>query len=525
MTRSSLDRRAVLGGVAAAAFAPLAGCAPRAPDLDVAIVGGGVAGVYAAWRLRREAPHLNVALFEMSNRIGGRLRSVSFPQAPHLFGDVGGMRFLDAQKHVSGLVKHLQLARRPYPIVGPTNRLTLRGKSFSYAQAGTPPNLYGYNIAPADQSPASDLYMRGIERIVPGARTMIPAKWKAMRLTFRHKGRLLKDWAAWALYTDAFNSEELAFVQDSGGYDDFVLHNTGLDALDFQFFDDDESKPFYAVAGGYQHLPLTLVAEAKRLGAKLATNMRLVSLHTPENGSGIFRLTFAGTDGRTTAVTAKRVVLALPRRSLELIDDFPARKGFADLVEAVHPVPACKSLTLYPRPWWTDEGSIGGRSITDMPARQFYALGAEPQRGPLDAASGHGVLMQYCDANSVEFWREIAPKPKAADCGFQWLGAGSQLVQEIHREAGLTFGMTPPAPLAGCFQDWTADPFGGGWHNWASGVDGFATAERIMQPIKDLFICGEAYAPVEQSWVEGAVERSETMLQRYFGLKKPNWLA
>src|SRR5690348_1069639 len=100
MRRTVFNRRAVLGGLSATALAPLAGCAPRAPDLDVAIVGGGVAGAYAAWRLRSDRPDQSVALFEMSNRIGGRLRSVAFPQAPHLFGDVGGMRFLEAQKHV-----------------------------------------------------------------------------------------------------------------------------------------------------------------------------------------------------------------------------------------------------------------------------------------------------------------------------------------------------------------------------------------------------------------------------------------
>jgi len=29
----------------------------------------------------------------------------------------------------------------------------------------------------------------------------------------------------------------------------------------------------------------------------------------------------------------------------------------------------------------------------------------------------------------------------------------------------------------------------------------------------------------EAGWVEGAVERAETMLQRHFGLRAPDWLA
>ena len=97
---------------------------------------------------------------------------------------------------------------------------------------------------------------------------------------------------------------------------------------------------------------------------------------------------------------------------------------------------------------------------------------------------------------------------------------------EIHREAGLTYMTQPPAPLGACFQDWTVDPYGGGWHLWRQGCDGMELADSVMSPIPghELYICGEAYSPYSQSWAEGAVERAETMLQRHFGLKPPRWL-
>ncbi|MGZ5932203.1 MAG: NAD(P)-binding protein, partial [Rhizomicrobium sp.] len=89
----AFSRREFLGAAAALAFAP--GAATASTDLDVAIVGAGASGSYAAWRLRQERPDLRVRLFEASERIGGRLHSVSFPQAPHLVAEAGGMRFLE----------------------------------------------------------------------------------------------------------------------------------------------------------------------------------------------------------------------------------------------------------------------------------------------------------------------------------------------------------------------------------------------------------------------------------------------
>ena len=42
---------------------------------DYAIVGGGISGIYSAWRLQAAYPAKSIALFESSNRLGGRLRS------------------------------------------------------------------------------------------------------------------------------------------------------------------------------------------------------------------------------------------------------------------------------------------------------------------------------------------------------------------------------------------------------------------------------------------------------------------
>jgi len=86
-------------------------------------------------------------------------------------------------------------------------------------------------------------------------------------------------------------------------------------------------------------------------------------------------------------------------------------------------------------------------------------------------------------------------------------------------------GKTELKPLAACFQDWSADPFGGGWHYYALGHDGVADSAAMLKPLPDreLYVCGEAYSRA-QGWVEGALERAETMLQRHFGLHEPKWL-
>jgi len=436
--------------------------------------------------------------------------------------ELGGMRFLDAHRHVSGLVAHLGLAVRNFPIDRDANRVMLRGRNFAQRDIRAGRARYPYRVPAADQKPGADYFDRAISQVLPNAAHTTAMDWRKIRAGYRFRNKLLKDWTNRDMLLQAMSAEELALAEDLSGYDDWIEGETGLDELDYYFVHDDESKPFSTISKGYQQLPLTLAAQARKGCVATASEARLVSLRETAR---VFRLTLHDGQGRQTAVTATSVVLALPRRALELIDDFPARREprFAQLIASVTPIPACKSLLLYERPWWRDHGIVEGRSVTDMPARQFYCFGSEPGRVPIASANSHGVLMAYCDEKSVATWRELA-RPAGAE-GFNALNADSPLAREVHREAQLVIGRTTSKPLAVRFQDWSADPFGGGWHYYALGHDGAADGDAMIQPLpgRNLFVCGEAYS-FSQGWVEGALERAETVLQRHFALKPPAWL-
>ncbi len=87
-------------------------------DLDIAVVGGGVSGVYSAWRLHAAQGNSNrIALFECSNRIGGRLFTVTMPGLPNVKVEVGGMRYIkDEHPVVTSVIEHLGLQTEPFPM-------------------------------------------------------------------------------------------------------------------------------------------------------------------------------------------------------------------------------------------------------------------------------------------------------------------------------------------------------------------------------------------------------------------------
>ena len=260
-----ISRREFVGSAAALTIAGGVTRADSAPDVEVAIVGAGAAGTYAAWRLRQERPELRVRLFEAGDRIGGRLRSVAFPQAPHLIAELGGMRFLDAHRHVSGLARKLDLKTRDYPIDHDANRMMLRGRNYSLKQVHNGHARFPYRIPDADQAPGAAFFDRAIAKVLPNAAHMSPADWRKVRAAYRFKGKLLKDWSNRDLLLEGMSAEELAFTEDSSGYDDWIEGETGLDELDYYFVHDDEDKPFNTLADGYQQLPLSLADGAAEI--------------------------------------------------------------------------------------------------------------------------------------------------------------------------------------------------------------------------------------------------------------------
>lgn len=105
-------------------------CVPSA-CLDVAVIGGGLSGSYAAWRLRDTQQR--VALLETSDRIGGRLYTWRPFDQVHVHGELGAMFYLP-QQHP--LLNHTIHALKLTPVAfHPPNQdppmLYLRGQSLT----------------------------------------------------------------------------------------------------------------------------------------------------------------------------------------------------------------------------------------------------------------------------------------------------------------------------------------------------------------------------------------------------------
>ena len=83
---------------------PLDGGMQDGLELDVAIVGAGASGLYTGWRLATAGAPVAAHVFELSDRIAGRLQTVELPGMT-IPAEMGGMRYLDAHVIVAALIE------------------------------------------------------------------------------------------------------------------------------------------------------------------------------------------------------------------------------------------------------------------------------------------------------------------------------------------------------------------------------------------------------------------------------------
>ncbi len=530
-------------------------------ELEIAIVGGGVAGSYCAWRLLEEDPERQVGLFELSDRIGGRLFSRKLPGMPHVVAELGGMRYIpEAQRLIGGVIDHLGLESRPFlrgveNPDGDGNNLFLRRKHMRMRdlaeEAGD-----RYHMEWHERGKTPDEILEYMTRTyIPDGEGMGIAE-QAERLVF---GQPLYCHGFWNLLYRVLSSEAYAYVRDAGGYDTSVANGNAASSLQVDQFHD--GVRYRTLVGGMDLLPRSLAAgfaeTAQREQGRdpLFTGHRLLRFdRAPEGAPRRYRLLFARTGGDDVRVVyADRLILAMPRRGLELLDQsnfFFSHPWVQVHLRSVIKQAAFKLFLGYDRPWWRGLGLVAGHSITDLPVRQTFYFPTEGEEEGADPRNSNSLLMaSYGDDASAAFWKAFEDGEAFTGAANPFLGEGEapldacdvgqvseSMVGAIQGLLRQVHGLREiPKPYTAAFQDWGTDPHGAAWHAWKAGFRYWEVMRRMRKPLdpswsedggcpeEQVYICGEAYSNI-QSWVEGALQTAEHVLRDYFELDRPSWL-
>ncbi len=516
--------------------------------LDVAVVGGGVSGVYAAWRLLTEGRKSRVTVFEASDHVGGRLLSVTPPHIPNMTAELGGMRILPAvQPVITKLIQVLngdadptdRIETYPFPVDQPNNISYLRGVHLRLSDFTSNPSLVPYHLTFLESGQtAGQIAINAIDQIVPGITNpnLNEAQRRKMAQEATFDGNPLYKQGFWQVLMRVISGEAYQLALAAGGYESTLSNWNAADAIPWYLSDFGVDPKYEGFKKGFQQVPLTISERVKKAHGNIVCNKSVSGFAW--NGE-VIELHLE--DGST--VQAKALILAMPRRALDLITpNSPVLqdKRVSRLIKSVTPRPLFKLFTTYKSPWWLASGVKKGRTTTDLPVRQTYYW---PKDDGQPATDGRAMLMaSYDDGLNIGFWDGFRPKrglrkQAGREAGPEWFigeadkeGEGFEgwreyrapaaMVAEVQRQLAVIHGLQfTPDVIDASFKDWGDDPFGGGWNSWNIGVKSQNVKKNILNPLEGVpvYICGEAYSDA-QGWVEGALQTADAMLKEYFGI-------
>lgn len=565
-------------------------------DFDIVVVGGGIAGIYTAWRLImadktdpsilkkwKKKSRLRIAVYEGSDRIGGRLLSATPPHFNSVMNcELGGMRFVSTQQYISSLIINKLKIGYPLQAVGePINIIYMRRKLLRSYQLGDPDAL-PYNLTDEEKlalksggTTADNFLGWAVLKLIPGVAGLAGEELKQYLQTVIIDGLPLYQHGFWDLVSKVLSHEAYRIAIKAVGYDVLGSNTNAVNCIS-EYFDFTPTAQFYLIDGSYDVVPWTLQKQFEDAGGKVITrkwmeNFDEVQLEDKSKG---VELNFYK---QSKAVNAAALILALPLRSLELLEqtgpvmDPERAPQLRSMMNSVSPIGLFKMILVYDKPWWEKKAYVTkGRSLTDLPVRQLYYWGVEVD--PKTGSQGRAVLMAYNDSESTTFWsgfrtaplgpnddknwneiehpRHVMPFKNAAIFSRKnktagkaassskdpWLAlkrknwdnhpAPKRMVEEMHKQIMEMHGVTDaPAPVDAAFKNWGDDPYGAAVHFWNSGYKSWEVMPAITKPVKDFpcFICGEAWSE-NQTWAEGSLQTSEIVLQKHFGLSEPDWI-
>lgn len=436
-------------------------------NCDVIVVGAGISGLTAAWRLTQAGKRVTV--LEANPRVGGRTLNHQFGSGEVV--EVGGQWVGPTQERILALLDELKLDT--FPTWHQGDNLTYFGGRLK-PYRGTIPKFAPHVLLDIGQAQwRLDRLAQQIDLDDP-SRHPNAALWDSMtfaewlrRQVKTEQARKVFELASGAVF--AANPHELSFLHLLF----YIKSGTNLDTL----LGVQNGAQQDRIVGGSQRICEEL---AQRLGAavQLGQPVRLLK----QSDSAVELITDQGSH------CAARVIFALPPTQLLRITQEPLLPGWRDqLLQRLPQGAVIKCMALYERPFWRERGLSGQATSEVGPVRLTFDNSVP--------GSSKGVLLGFIEGDEARQWSSRDPAERQAqvlECFARYYG--EQALQPLEY---VDKCWADEAFARGCYAALFAP---GAWSNGAA---------RLREPYGRVHLAGTETATRWMGYFDGAVQAAE----------------
>jgi hypothetical protein len=514
---------------------------------EIAIVGGGIAGLYCALHLAKTR---KVTLFESLDRLGGRIETVDLQEG--FKAECGPMRFeLEIEPLFRGLTRSLGLEAKftdfAAPQSGtaefPKHDLQAHERSTQHKKAVDGilgPNSHSEVISGmySHHTPALDVLKFGIYRMFNrGAQEQalsldaVVAGGKESKIT-KYADSLKDDYDAirttaklekvpiymlgfWNALARVLSPGAIAKIRDLGTFYHLLPENPSASEWAIfwlrMFRSDAKLSTIKDGVGTIVDKLWETLKNEQHLDVQLNSTVENIA---------------TGAGGKVGLKIAKdpdvrefdHVILAIPAMPLrQLYENFP--RNIKTYIDGVIPFPLLKVFAVIDKPWW-EESPLPQQGSHLVPTREIhYFL-------PTKGAPNRAMIMFYTDRPATAYWHVHIDPPHtkaqlntAANLKHELALHIARLLPRNDRDENAHIERVEQSLLDFAIRDWSEPPFGAACHAWAPKFNVPAALDQLkafgLEPDKrNVHVCGEAYSDY-QGFIEGALRSAKSVLQEF----------
>lgn len=266
-------------------------------------------------------------------------------------------------------------------------------------------------------------------------------------------------------------------IVDMFGYFSEIKVMNAYDALN-TFKEDFVNVQYYILKEGLAHLCNLMIQEARNNGCVCKNDSFVTSV---QKHGKIFKVSTKN----DKVYEGTKVVFAIKGGQLK---QFELLKSIHKHIECVHDAELLRIYAKYP----SRQNGVWFNNLRRMTTNSFLR-----QIIPINYQDGL-IMISYTDGKDVQAFKDKKDK----------LLKETKIKEKIHKEINHLFSNRVPQPTYFKVHYWSV-----GAHHWKPKCDSDKLSQKMINPLKNIYICGEAFSQ-KQAWVEGALETSEFVIQK-----------